>query len=81
MIYSEVKILDSYFLRKLLFFIVIIFSNSYYYYFQIVMDPMRALASLEFVSARGLDTSDQGPTILANQVMPPQKSDGCLWSL
>ena len=32
------------------------------------MDPMRALASLEFVSARGLDTSDQGPTILANQV-------------
>ena len=33
------------------------------------MDPMRALASLEFVSARGLDTSDQGPAILANQVM------------
>ena len=37
--------------------------------FQIVMDPMRALASLEFVSARGLDTADQGPTILANQVI------------
>ena len=36
--------------------------------FQIVMDPMRALASLEFVSARGLDTADQGPSILANQV-------------
>ena len=33
------------------------------------MDPMRALASLEFVSARGLDTADQGPSILANQVM------------
>ena len=32
------------------------------------MDPMRALASLEFVSARGLDTADQGPAILANQV-------------
>ena len=37
------------------------------------MDPMRALASLEFVSARGLDTSDQGPTILANQVNAPKK--------
>ena len=37
--------------------------------FQIVMDPMRALASLEFVSARGLDTADLGPTILANQVL------------
>ena len=33
------------------------------------MDPMRALASLEFVSARGLDTADQGPAILANQVV------------
>ena len=33
------------------------------------MDPMRALASLEFVSARGLDTADQGPSILANQVI------------
>ena len=32
------------------------------------MDPMRALASLEFVSARGLETSDHGPKILANQV-------------
>ena len=32
------------------------------------MDPMRALASLEFVSARGLETSDTGPKILANQV-------------
>ena len=41
------------------------------------MDPMRALASLEFVSARGLDTSDQGPTILANQVMPQQVMDAC----
>ena len=29
---------------------------------------MRALASLEFVSARGLETSDTGPKILANQV-------------
>ena len=43
-----------------------IFLN--YKCFQIVMDPMRALASLEFVSARGLDTADQGPSILANQV-------------
>ena len=34
---------------------------------QIQMDPMRALASLEFISARGLDTAEQGPTILANQ--------------
>ena len=33
------------------------------------MDPMRALASLEFVSARGLETSDTGPKILANHVM------------
>lgn len=32
------------------------------------MDPMRALACLEFVSARGLETSDTGPKILANQV-------------
>ena len=32
------------------------------------MDPMRALASLEFVSARGLETSDTGPKILANHV-------------
>ena len=31
------------------------------------MDPMRALAILEFLTARGLE-SDQGPTILANQV-------------
>ena len=29
---------------------------------------MRALASLEFVSARGLETSDTGPKILANHV-------------
>ena len=29
---------------------------------------MRALASLEFVSARGLETSDTGPKILATQV-------------
>jgi len=33
---------------------------------KIPMDPMRALASLEFVSARGLETSDTGPKILAN---------------
>ena len=32
------------------------------------MDPMRALASLEFVSARGLETADTGPKILANHV-------------
>ena len=32
------------------------------------MDPMRALASLEFVSARGLETSEYGPKILADQV-------------
>ena len=32
------------------------------------MDPMRALASLEFVSARGLETSDTGPKILAKHV-------------
>ena len=31
------------------------------------MDPMRALASLDFISARGLDTPDQGPHILADQ--------------
>ena len=41
------------------------------------MDPMRALASLEFVSARGLDTSDQGPTILANQVNAQKIMDAC----
>ena len=35
---------------------------------KIPMDPMRALASLEFVSARGLETSDTGPKILANHV-------------
>ena len=45
--------------------------------FQIVMDPMRALASLEFVSARGLDTADQGPSILANQV-DNGDDDGCV---
>ena len=33
---------------------------------KIPMDPMRALASLEFVSARGLETADTGPKILAN---------------
>ena len=35
---------------------------------KIPMDPMRALACLEFVSARGLETSDTGPKILANHV-------------
>ena len=35
---------------------------------QIAMDPMRALASLEFVSARGLETSDGGPRLLSNHV-------------
>ena len=35
---------------------------------KIPMDPMRALACLEFVSARGLETADTGPKILANQV-------------
>ena len=36
---------------------------------KIPMDPMRALACLEFVSARGLETSDTGPKILANHVL------------
>ena len=35
---------------------------------QIPMDPMRALASLELVTARGLETPDQGPKILADSV-------------
>ena len=35
---------------------------------KIPMDPMRALACLEFVSARGLETADTGPKILANHV-------------
>ena len=38
---------------------------------KIPMDPMRALASLEFVSARGLETADTGPKILANHVSKP----------
>ena len=41
---------------------------------KIPMDPMRALASLEFVSARGLETSDTGPRILANHVIYHCKS-------
>ena len=39
---------------------------------KIPMDPMRALACLEFVSARGLETSDTGPKILANHVLAEQ---------
>ena len=39
---------------------------------KIPMDPMRALACLEFVSARGLETSDTGPKILANHVLAQQ---------
>ena len=38
---------------------------------KIPMDPMRALASLEFVSARGLETADTAPKILANHVSKP----------
>ena len=47
---------------------VILFIFTISNLIQIPMDPMRALASLEFVSARGLETSDYGPKILANQV-------------
>ena len=32
------------------------------------MDAMRALASLDLVSARGLDTPGQGPELLSNSV-------------
>ena len=32
------------------------------------MDAMKALASLDLVTARGLDSSDQGPQMLANSV-------------
>ena len=32
------------------------------------MDSMKALASLELVSARGLDTAGQGPELLSNSV-------------
>ena len=33
-----------------------------------VMDPMRAMASLELMSTRGLETSDQGPRMLSDSV-------------
>ena len=42
---------------------------------KIPMDPMRALACLEFVSARGLETSDTGPKILANHVLLSTQSN------
>ena len=42
---------------------------------KIPMDPMRALASLEFVSARGLETADTGPKILANHVSKGHPED------
>ena len=32
------------------------------------MDAMKALASLDLVTARGLDSSDQGPQMLSNSV-------------
>ena len=32
------------------------------------MDPMKALASLELVTARGLDSGELGPRILADSV-------------
>ena len=35
---------------------------------QVPMDAMKALASLDLVTARGLDSSDQGPQMLANSV-------------
>ena len=35
---------------------------------KIEMDLVRAVASLEFVSERGLNSTDQGPYVLANQV-------------
>lgn len=33
-----------------------------------VMDPMRAMASLELMSTRGLETADQGPRMLSDSV-------------
>ena len=36
------------------------------------MDPMRALASLELVSARGLDTPHLGPRMLSDSVRIPK---------
>ena len=42
--------------------------NTNLYYSQIEMDLVRAVASLEFVSERGLNSTDQGPYVLANQV-------------
>ena len=32
------------------------------------MDAMKALASLDLVTARGLDSSEQGPQMLSNSV-------------
>ena len=37
-------------------------------YLQMPMDPMKALASLELVTARGLDSGELGPRILADSV-------------
>ena len=39
---------------------------------QVPMDPMRALASLELVSARGLDTPHLGPRMLSDSVRIPK---------
>ena len=39
-----------------------------YIHRQVAMDPMKALASLDLVSARGLETPDQGPRMLADSV-------------
>ena len=40
------------------------------------MDSMKALASLELVSARGLDTAGQGPELLSNSVRISHKYYG-----
>ena len=40
---------------------------------QVPMDPMRALASLELVSARGLDTPHLGPRMLSDSVRIPKQ--------
>ena len=32
------------------------------------MDPMKAMASLELVTARGLETPDHGPKLLSDSV-------------
>ena len=37
--------------------------------YQIPMDPMRALASLDLMSTRGLETPDQGPRMLSDSVI------------